>query len=124
MPITLATLAQATPQEVFDQVATHLLWQNQKAKKEDTGGCQYRGMNGTMCAAGCLIGDGEYNPDWEVFASAIGGGWRTLVNQGIVPSYHKELIGSLQGVHDGYDPCLWKEKLVQVASQYDLVWKH
>ena len=40
MTITLATLAQATEQEIFDQVARHLIKQGKRAA--DGSGCKYR----------------------------------------------------------------------------------
>jgi hypothetical protein len=52
--ITLETLPQATAQEVFDQVATHLLTQRQRSTTK--GNCAYRGDDGLKCAAGCLLG--------------------------------------------------------------------
>ena len=57
--ITLKTLEQATAQEVFDQVAEHMLTQYELSMLNDT--CVYRGYSGLKCAAGCLIGDDEYN---------------------------------------------------------------
>ena len=71
--ITLKTLPQATAQEVFDQVAKHLLTQMKKsvAKRaaesasDSKDYCMYRGFDGTKCAAGCLISDDEYKPEFE-----------------------------------------------------------
>lgn len=63
--IALKTLAQVTDQEVFDQVKTHLLSQKVKSMSrtlEDT--CAYRSANSLKCAAGCLIGDDEYDPNF------------------------------------------------------------
>lgn len=119
MTITLATLAQATAQEVFDQVATHLLKQNQKALMSGFG-CQYR-YEGLKCAAGCLISDEEYSPKFEVGGSPMGGGWRTLVGYNVVPYAHDDLISCLQSVHDGYLVSEWPRHLDRVASQYGLV---
>lgn len=51
-------------QEVFDKVVTHLRTQGVPSM---SGGqyCQYRGPNGTSCAAGCLIPDNAYTPELE-----------------------------------------------------------
>ena len=57
--ITLATLEQATAQQVFTQVKNHLLKQNEKSMIN--GICAYRGSNGLQCAAGCLMSDEEAN---------------------------------------------------------------
>lgn len=121
MTITLATLSRATEQEVFDQVATHLLKQNQKATVPGSSHCRYRAGE-LSCAAGCLISDDEYNKSLEVGTG--GGGWTVLVDEGAVPDTHKRLIQALQTVHDGYTTDLWRFKLEKVAVDYGLEWKH
>ena len=112
MTITLATLPQATAQEVFDQVATHLLKQNEKS--EDLYRCLYRGSNNLKCAAGCLISDQEYNDLLE------GNPWASLINSGYVPSEHADLICSLQRVHDENSVGDWPELLSKVAREFNL----
>lgn len=93
MAITLATLADHTAQEVFDYVVRHL--HGQKVPSKDTGGhCKYRGPEGLMCAAGCLIADEEYTPSME------GNSWRDLVEECALPQAHTELIEDLQRAHD------------------------
>ena len=92
--ITLATLPQATAQEVFDQMATHLLTQNEKSA-----GYLFRYRLGRLkCAAGCLISDDEYKKSWE------GRDWDTLVNLNEAPKAHTDLILELQRIHDGPPP--------------------
>jgi hypothetical protein len=62
MMITLKTLGKATLQQVFDQVANHLMDQGERAATVNSSGrvtCYYR-LNDLKCAAGCLIGDDEY----------------------------------------------------------------
>jgi len=54
-----------TIQEVFDRVVAHLIKQGKQSLTEEnrysySGGCSYRGVNGTSCAVGCLIPDDEY----------------------------------------------------------------
>lgn len=120
--ITLATLPQATAQEVFVQVSIHLLTQNKNCgitldqsfvgEKPDLI-CKYR--QGTLkCAAGCLISDEEYKPDME---SKI---WYRIIASGLAPITHKELISELQLVHDNYKPKEWFEQLQRVASLFYL----
>ncbi|MCI0527846.1 MAG: hypothetical protein L0Y56_10460, partial [Nitrospira sp.] len=92
--ITLKTLASATQQEIFNQVAGHLIAQNEKSLSPIGIGCRYRGEAGCKCAAGCLISDEEYGPDWE------GKSWFQLIEAGVVPEQNKDLIGELQNVHD------------------------
>lgn len=60
MKITLKNLHEATEQQVFDQVAGHLLTQKEVLPSP---ACFYRGPNGLKCAAGCLIANDEYMPE-------------------------------------------------------------
>jgi len=118
MHITLANLHLATPQQVFDQVARHLM--TQKARSTDFNGhCKYRGLNGLKCAAGCVISDDEYDPFFE------GKSWDHLMSiiatrSSSRPLVHIELIGRLQLVHDGYVVSYWREMLQAVAVCFNL----
>jgi hypothetical protein len=114
MKITLATLPQATAQEVFDQVALHLLTQGRKSRSAD--GCFYRGPNGLMCAAGCLIADDEYNKEWDETPT----GWCDLVISGVITSVHSNIIDQLQSTHDFRHPCEWKKELEAIAAAFSL----
>lgn len=119
MQITLANLNDATAQQVFDQVARHLL--TQKAKSVNEAGCAYRGDNGLMCADGCLIADDEYKPEYD---SNFGGtSWNSLVGSGEVPTRHECLIEVLQGIHDVREVDTWEDCLYKVASDYNLTFK-
>ena len=110
--ITLATLEAATAQEVFDQVAAHLLAQGAKSLRENA--CAMRGQGGRKCAAGCLVSDGEYSRDLEITA------WDALCSRGRVPTAHRELIISLQEVHDRHRVEMWPAKLFEVAVAFRL----
>lgn len=105
--ITLKTLKDATEQEVFDQVANHLLTQGVKCQ-DHSYRCMYR-HNGLKCAAGCLIGDDEYNLNME----------QKLWNENFSP-YHNSLIRSLQGIHDAFDTCYWISELKKCALHFKL----
>ncbi len=115
--ITLETLPQATKQEVFDQVARHLLSQKVASRhptrfiKESDGEgiCMYRSPAGLKCAAGCLIGDDEYDEHFENHT------WISLVVDKKVPSNHLHLISRLQTIHDTTDPSIWKDGLEKLA---------
>jgi hypothetical protein len=113
--ITLKTLEQATTQEVFDQVAKHLLTQNKQSEGEHNNGltCMYRSPDGLKCAAGCLIGDDEYLSHWERrswgFVSRVGG-----------VTKHIDLISSLQSIHDDCEPSQWLVRLKELASSKEL----
>ena len=102
--ITLKTLPQATEQEVFDQVAKHLLTQGEKSEipevELDGAKCMYRHAN-LKCAAGCLIADEEYTEDLE------GTDWYGLAHNSRVPQQHIELIALLQRIHDESYPTEW-----------------
>lgn len=113
--ITLATLPQATEQEVFNQVASHLLTQNRQSLREGSSSlCMYKGVGGLQCAAGCLIGDGEYKEEMEEQP------WETLTALGWVPEEHEELIKTFQDLHDNYLPKFWRRELSVVAKHYNL----
>lgn len=114
MKITLATLPQATEQQVFDQVALHLLTQDEKSwgpLKSGNDGCMYRGPRGLTCAAGCLIGDDEYQPGWENSVY-------TDIRE--APAAHKSLIYRLQSIHDTYEIVEWPKKLTNLAKECSL----
>ena len=111
--ITLKTLPDATAQEVFDQVTTHLLQQNSKSMGERET-CLYRGDGNKVCAAGCLISDDEYNEQMEYQ------NWKELSNTKQVPEKHISLITSLQEIHDSIDTELWTKSLQELAKDFDL----
>jgi len=112
--ITLKTLPQATEQQVFDQVATHLLTQNVKSYDESLEGCVYRGPYNLSCAAGCLIADDEYNVNFEEK------GWLSLTADYDVPQTHQHLISRLQILHDQTCVEQWPQQLREVANLYQL----
>ena len=119
--ITLATLGEATEQEVFDQVATHLLTQMQKCRKEGTGYCQYRNEEGLKCAAGCLISDEEYDSRMDDNTGQKGTSWRCLMDNELVPiTKHAELIAGLQHIHDSWSPDTWYEDLRMMTMNHEL----
>lgn len=113
MTITLATLPQATAQEVYSQVRKHLLTQGIQSMIEFHG-CQYRGPDGLKCAAGCLVSDEEYQPEME------GKVWEYVVHQKIAPIAHMELISELQTIHDMKDPASWEHCLNKLAADFNL----
>jgi len=114
--ITLATLDQATAQEVFTQIKDHLLKQSERSILpicDDN--CAYRGADGKQCAAGCLMTDEEASTITE------GKTWDSLVQKGKVTHFHNALISDLQRIHD---ECIvvedWPELLKITASKHDL----
>ena len=113
--ITLKTLEQATVQEVFDQVAEHLLAQNKQSEGVHNNGltCMYRSPDGLKCAAGCLIGDDEYSSEWERR------NWG-CVSKACGVTKHIDLISSLQSIHDECEPSEWLVRLKELASSKEL----
>ena len=107
-----------TDQELFDKVKAHLLKQNARSTDAYSGGttCAYRGAEGRKCAIGCLIPDEDYSMILEgkgpyVPAVRIAAG--LSLDQGA-------LAADLQGVHDGWEPSMWPECLVNVAKNHGL----
>ena len=128
--ITLKTLADATEQEVFDQVANHLLTQGKKSedtKSEDTcrsnpyddvNLCLYRSSDGLKCAAGCLISDDEYKPEFEQK------NWPSLQEKfpHMITMKHMDLIRQLQNIHDNLVIDDWKAALIEFSTANNLKW--
>jgi len=123
--VTIANLAKVTAQEVFDYVANHLLTQIEKSrevhKHKDVQGltCAYRGQNGLMCAAGVLFTDAQYKKAGDIEKRA----WRDLAENGPVPKHHKDLIATLQSVHDCNEPDEWRTGLFECTNRYGLEFK-
>lgn len=113
MKITLKNLHEATEQEVFDQVASHMLTQNERCESSD-GQCLYRNGKGLSCAAGSLIADDEYSEDME------GIPWTSLACHGDFTEDHSDLISSLQLLHDSSPPTQWVRLLYEIAHEYNL----
>lgn len=54
----------ATRQEVFEFVTKFLIAQGKPSRASD-GKCAYRGVEGRMCAVGCLLPDEDYHKSME-----------------------------------------------------------
>lgn len=112
--ITLATLEKATEQEVFDQVVGHLRRQGRKSRSDDM--CLYRGPEGLMCAAGCLMTDEEAELVTEDKT------WMGLVEGNVVPQAHAELVQHLQNIHDADEIYEWETRFAALAGQRGLTY--
>lgn len=99
MKITLATLPQATEQEIFDHVVLGLAKQGfEQSIDDDT--CAYRSCNGTRrCAAGLCMADAEYER-LQFDSNIEGETWEGLIARELVPIEHRSLISALQAAHD------------------------
>lgn len=113
-----------TKQETFDIVARHLLTQGCKAESNDQ--CQYR-ADGRMCAAGVLIPDDLYDPEWDrrgatIFScpgdpdSGLQAPGECIKEQG----HDLVLVDQLQDVHDTSTVYEWMERLSFVAKLHNL----
>ena len=119
-------------QAIFDKVTTHLLTQNQPAKRvlksyDNAAECAYRGENGTQCAVGCLIADEDYTPAMEGGAPTGHTAACDLVRAALERSLGCPLDGEdlqflrrLQNVHDENGPGDWSQELEAVAETYAL----
>ena len=106
---TLATLDQATSQEIFDLVVVHARTQKVKAVDPETESCKYRTKEGLKCFAGIFISDEEYKPEME-------GHFFTSIYDG----ENNILIRKLQSVHDGTNPESWEERFRIIAENNNL----
>ncbi len=92
------------PKDVFNYVVGHLRRQGKQSilinfEGEET--CAYRGENGTMCAAGCLIADDEYSPSFEsnsVYTLFQFSSLNQELKERIEPN--ERMISDLQSLHD------------------------
>lgn len=116
MNITLKNLHLATEQQVFDQVARHLLTQMETSIVGAV--CKYRHIkhDGTIlkCAAGCLIADDEYIKDFERKT------WLLLIEKYDISSTNSRLISQLQIIHDTMATEYWKSELYNIANYFNL----
>lgn len=114
--ITLKNLHLATEQEVFDQVARHLLTQMETSIVGSV--CKYRHIkhDGTIlkCAAGCLIADDEYIKDFERKT------WSLLIEKYGIPNTNALLISQLQILHDTMATEYWENELEILAKGFNL----
>lgn len=122
MTITLATLPQATAQEVIDQGYLHLLTQNE-ASRDENGTCSYRSPNGLKCAAGCFIADDEYQKWMDTHEGDKGTDWDTISEILGIDNF-QVIIRKLQYVHDKRDyphrPNAWKGWISKIAKEHGL----
>lgn len=109
--ITLATLPRATEQQVFDQIATHLLTQNDRALGAG-GVCVFLNDNGLKCAAGCLMTEAEF---LALPSEIKGGNWAGVAAYMHI-SEHEHLIAELQTVHDRRTVEQWPDALRTIAG--------
>lgn len=109
-----------TKQELFTQIATHLLTQNVQSKSTH-GGCVYRGPGGLKCAVGCVLTNDEYLPSMDSPHSETG--VASLIRRGVLPQRlipFASMLESLQFIHDDLRPQDWPKELAEYAQRHNL----
>lgn len=114
-----------TKQEIFDRVEQHLAQQGEPAlcmlpqydEYDEEYSCAYRTPRGLKCAAGCLIPDEKYNPEFEnaTFSGVLLFGTLTC-DPDLV-----DFIENLQMAHDARGSLHeLQNELRDIANEYDL----
>jgi hypothetical protein len=109
-------------------VVAHLRKQGCPANDEN-GDCVYRGLNGTKCAAGCLIPDNRYSyslegnfvSDWPL--GELEGGELSVAKLFEELGHDRGLVNELQQCHDRWDEHdndALELKLQKVADKFEL----
>ncbi len=108
-------------QETFDTVVAHLRKQKKQAINRD-GVCQYKTADGLKCAAGCLIKDEDYQPDFEGMTVMTFSGVPNEPGELIASYGHDvDLVKRLQRVHDGTsDLEFWETGFKNTAITFGL----
>lgn len=123
MTITLATLSQATEQEVFNQAVRHMHKQKVKSIADTSDSFNYdgwhydgwyRGANGTKCPAGCFMSDDEYKKEFE------GERWKSIVYKIGLTNKHVDLIEYFQHIHDSFEESEFKDQFKCAADKFKL----
>jgi hypothetical protein len=111
-------------QDIFNTVVAHLRKQQAKSNIVSVGRsmCVYCSPEGLKCAVGCLITDEEYSPDMETGQGvhALLADYPKIADR--LGWSNRELLESLQLVHDHYQVERWEDGLQSVATYYDLTY--
>ena len=108
-------------QAIFNQVASHLLQQNAKAFREDTGDCAYLTEEGLQCAVGCLIPDGHPGFQVEGPVTVLLAAFPDLKETwGVEEETDEDFLDVLQGIHDLHQTCNWEDELEGFAERHNL----
>ncbi len=113
-----------TAHEIFHTVKSHLLRQGiRSVSYSDFGvleGCKYRGSNGTMCAAGCLIAHEHYLLCMEGFSANSPVVEEALRLSGVDMSEENvcALVMQLQSMHDNILPSEWPVALEKIREAF------
>ncbi len=111
-----------TEQEAFTKIVLGLRKQGRKSEGPANDGdycseslCMLRGDDGTKCAVGILIDDGDYTPDMEEVTLAV------LHAQDSTPAgLPFTFLACMQEIHDSCDVDQWERKWEAYARDNDL----
>jgi hypothetical protein len=78
--------------------------------------CAYRGAGGRKCAAGLLIDDEHYSPEWNLEQSYHPRVKQALIKSGVDESQFA-LVFRLQVVHDSFSTMkIWRENMDNIIK--------
>lgn len=118
----LTTINNYSLQEIFDFVSNHLLTQNERCVNEniaETFSCNYKSEKGLKCAVGCLMSDEEYDVKLEGY-----GVKDDKFDKFNISEDRKDLLSTLQIIHDTTIPDSWKTELEMFAKNLHLEFKN
>lgn len=113
--ITIHNINEHTLQEVYDQIALHLLTQGERAINEFEQ-CELRNDCGYTCAIGSLIPENDYSPSLEYYFLEM---FETEFNVRLSADM-ADLLDKLRIVHDFCNPSAWENALKIVAEKMQL----
>ena len=118
----MTTENEAKAQYTFDQVAAHLIQQNERSINNWI--CAYRGTGGLRCAIGFCISNEDYDPKMEgcVISLAYNSSEIFKIIDKVSHEYCNDVyfLKMLQVIHDCNLPIKWPTTLKQFARRYNL----
>jgi len=114
-----------TKQQTFDMVVQGLRKQGCKSISENGEVCMYRGAGGAKCAAGMLIPDEDYKPEFEFKILEKVESTNSTANElraCIGKNHDIELVRELQLIHDIYNIEAWEQRWKDLAFGYNLTY--
>lgn len=120
-----------TNQEIFTKMVTHLRKQGRRSWRQSAkgpgnpNGCLYRGedeIGPTMCAAGVLLKDEYYRPEFESLPTKMG--VRSAFFNSGVNLDDRAISNTIKDVmltHDKIDPYKWECEFKRIADEYNLI---
>jgi len=123
-----------TGKAIYEKVRDHLLKQGNRAEVDIPNkgfgfSCAYRGERGTKCAAGCLIDDAHYSPEFEGVSLSVDRHsakfetseriWKAIFDSGVEDTpANRRLVTKLQDIHDHAPIISWPGALFDLALRF------